>query len=136
MPASAAVPYLACGIPALAHICVRDATGVCTLAVAAWHVRGRYMWGVATRLCPALLVPWPPRWGTGRLGESFAPIVLIYFLNNIIIAIHNIYYYYPGLGFAPLGLLACMCRCLGLHSGKAICMSVVQLNSCGNLAAP
>ena len=35
--------------------------------------------------------------GTGRIGVLFAPIVLIYFLCNVIIAITNITRYNPGI---------------------------------------
>lgn len=35
------------------------------------------------------------RFGTGRIGALFAPVVLIYFLCNIIIAVTNIHRYKP-----------------------------------------
>ena len=35
------------------------------------------------------------RFGTGRIGTLFAPVVLIYFLCNIIIAVTNIHRYKP-----------------------------------------
>ena len=37
------------------------------------------------------------RFGTGRVGSTFAPVVLIFFLCNLIIAITNISRYQPGI---------------------------------------
>lgn len=37
------------------------------------------------------------RFGTTKLGASFAPIILIWFLFNVIVAIYNIVKYYPAI---------------------------------------
>lgn len=45
------------------------------------------------------------RFGTGRIGFCFAPIVLVYFLCNLIIAITNISRYKPDI-FKVMSLVA------------------------------
>lgn len=44
-----------------------------------------------------ILIFMAQRFGTGRVGAGFAPIVVIYFLCNLIIAITNITRYKPSI---------------------------------------
>ena len=75
------------------------------------------------------------RFGTGRVGACFAPIVLIYFLCNLIIAITNISRYKPTIFKVIMHLCLCLlvvkcCKhCVGADPASVTehCMHGVHL---------
>ena len=59
------------------------------------------------------------RYGTSRVGFTFAPIIIIWYASNVMINLYNIITYYPGAPL-PAPALHLTCHQLRLHGMQTV----------------